>query len=304
MGGLREASSINPQSTIELVGNYGLAVQPGNTLALVGGNVSFDGGVLTARGGRIELGGVAGSGTVDLSVNGNDLHLSFPNGIEPADVSLTNANIYANSPLVRSVPEIPAGSIAINARNIDVSQGGYIGASGDPSSTNSNTRKAGEITLNATEAISVTGTAEESTIFQVDGNRGVIKIKSKSISLTDSLLSTVDFGGYAGDIFLQADETLSLANSFVLSNIGYGKAAGEINLNGRSISITGTSQINAFGTFGVSGTININASDSVSISGSGSRLNTFAVDYGRGGDINIRAKSFSLKDGASLKCWD
>ena len=45
----------------------GLRVQPGLTLALVGGDVDIDGGVLTAEQGRIELGSVGSDGQVSLS---------------------------------------------------------------------------------------------------------------------------------------------------------------------------------------------------------------------------------------------
>jgi large exoprotein involved in heme utilization and adhesion len=55
-----------------------LQVPNGKTLALVGGNVQLNDTFLQAPGGRVELGGVAGTGTVGLSVEGNDLGLSFP----------------------------------------------------------------------------------------------------------------------------------------------------------------------------------------------------------------------------------
>ena len=300
----KNPSSILNQSRVydRTNGYFGLQVKPGKTLALIGGNVSLDGGGLTAIGGRVELGGVTSSGRVDLSVNGNDLRLNFPNEVERADVFLTNAGISANSlnqfipysDYFISVPVIPAGSIVINARNIDVLEESYLGTS----SIGNISGQAGEIVLNSTGTISVTGTAARYAIFQADGTRGVIKIKGKSILTDYSLLSTVDFGGNAGTISLQADESLSLTNSSVLSNIGYGQMAGEINLKGKSISIIGPSQINAFGTFGISGNININASDSVIISNS--QFNTFAVDKGRGGNINIKAGFLLLTDGAQL----
>jgi large exoprotein involved in heme utilization and adhesion len=47
----------------------GLQVQPGRTLALVGGDVLLEGGKLTAAQGRIELGSVAGVGSSEFESN-------------------------------------------------------------------------------------------------------------------------------------------------------------------------------------------------------------------------------------------
>lgn len=52
--------SLNPNN-YEFIRNdrpVGLQVQPGQTLALVGGNVTLEGGNLTAQQGQIELGSV------------------------------------------------------------------------------------------------------------------------------------------------------------------------------------------------------------------------------------------------------
>ena len=71
----------------------GLQVQPGKTLTLMGGDVRLDSGGLQASGSRIELGGVAGAGTVGLNVDGNNLSLSYPTSVQRADASLTNEAI-------------------------------------------------------------------------------------------------------------------------------------------------------------------------------------------------------------------
>jgi filamentous hemagglutinin family protein len=92
----------------------GLQVQPGKTLALVGGNVSLDGGVLQAPGGRVELGGVAGTGTVGLNVDGNNLRLSFPSGIAQADVSLTDR------------AQVEGSDIQVKGRRITLTNGSEI----------------------------------------------------------------------------------------------------------------------------------------------------------------------------------
>ncbi|GAA6618917.1 hypothetical protein [Scytonema sp. NUACC26] len=57
--------------------SVGLQVQEGKTLALVGGDVRLNGGILTASGGQVELGGLAEPGMVGLSLDGDGLSLSF-----------------------------------------------------------------------------------------------------------------------------------------------------------------------------------------------------------------------------------
>lgn len=101
----------NP-GNIQLQGSN-LEVNPGQTLALVSGNVQLNGGQLLALGGNVELGAMADTGTVGMSINGSYLGLSFPNGVERADVSLSNGtdvNVLAGG----------GGSIAINARSLDM----------------------------------------------------------------------------------------------------------------------------------------------------------------------------------------
>jgi filamentous hemagglutinin family protein len=100
--------SIQNQSTV------GLEVEPGKTLALVGGDVNLDGGVLTAPGGRVELGGLATTGTVGLNMDENNFRLSFPDGVARANVSLTN------QAFVDVTADEGGGSIAVNARNLDI----------------------------------------------------------------------------------------------------------------------------------------------------------------------------------------
>ena len=70
--------------------NTELRVNNGQTLALVGGNVQLNDAWLEAPGGRVELGGLVGEGTVGLNVDNNNLHLIFPNGVALANVSLNN----------------------------------------------------------------------------------------------------------------------------------------------------------------------------------------------------------------------
>ncbi|MBD2002764.1 S-layer family protein [Trichocoleus sp. FACHB-40] len=182
----------------------GLEVQPGRTLALVGGDVSLDGGILQARGGQVELGGVAGAEKVGLNVDSNTLHLSFPDDVDRVDVSLANGaevNVAAGG----------GGSIAINARNIDVSQGSGLRAGISPLSRSNGT--AGDITLNATGTTKI----ENGFIYNAAigiGNAGNIRIDTRQLIVRDGVVATVTVSeGNAGDISVNASESVELSKS-------------------------------------------------------------------------------------------
>ncbi|HEY9600592.1 MAG TPA: filamentous hemagglutinin N-terminal domain-containing protein, partial [Allocoleopsis sp.] len=141
-----------------------LKVYEGQSLLLLGGDVTLDQSILYVdyfKGGRIELGGVAGAGTVGLSVNGNDLVLGFPNDVTRADVSLANGSLM-------DVSAEDGGNIAIHARNLNISGGsalrGGIGSGlGFPGS------QAGDIIFNATGTVRVDNSSVESDSDGVEG---------------------------------------------------------------------------------------------------------------------------------------
>lgn len=92
-------------------GVFGLRVPDGRSLLMVGGDINTDGGGIVAFGGRIDVGGVQGSGTVDLNQNGNVLRLQFPENVSRANVLNRNGSnliVAADS----------GGNIAITAQNI------------------------------------------------------------------------------------------------------------------------------------------------------------------------------------------
>lgn len=168
-------NQIAAQPTHSIESQASLSVPAGRSLLLVGGNtsptvsstgsISIDGGTLLAPGGRVELGGVTGSGTVGLDfldADGNSLGLSFPNNLARADISLRNATI--------DVAAGGGGSITLYARNLEISGhrniGGITGDSLKPGDTytlqvsteNHNLGSAG--TVNETEPNNSVGTAQ------------------------------------------------------------------------------------------------------------------------------------------------
>jgi len=283
-----------------------LKVLPGKALTILGGNVTIDGGILEALGGRIELGGVSSEGTVELT---NDGSLSFPENLARADVSIIN---QAEVRVLNS----GGGSITVKARNLDISgesllSAGIATGKGTPKSV------AGDIFLDATDAITIASSQVENIVEEnAIGNSSTIKVNAKSLTLTNgSQLDASTLGkGKAGDIEIVIGDRLLLDGenngdpSGILATVQQ-KAEGEagnINIITNSLSITNGAQIGAatFG-FGKAGEILIQA-NSVSLDGEGSESFSSIISgveengIGDGRGITINTQTLTLTNGAQI----
>ncbi|MGF2040564.1 MAG: filamentous hemagglutinin N-terminal domain-containing protein [Nostoc sp. CmiVER01] len=279
----------------------GLRVGDGKGLLLVGGNVSMDGGQLNAYGGRVELGGLAAPGNVNLLFNGDNLSLKFPLNVTRASVSLTNqARVY--------VKAAGGGDIAINARNIDILGGSQLSAGiasglGQPEAT------AGDITLNATEEIKVadSGSRILNLVSQDSkGNGGNITIDSGDFSLSDSarLEASTSGVGNAGNVTVSAKNAIDFAgNAYIFSTVeaGGNGNGGKININATTLSLTDGAQLSA-STSGVgnAGNVTVSAKNAVDLANGDIFSTVEAGGVGKGSNININATTLSLTDGAQL----
>ncbi len=285
-----------------------LAVKPGKMLALLGGEVNLDGGNLQAPGGRVELGGSSGEGTVGLNfTDNNNLSLSFPDSVVRTDVSLANGakvDVRAGG----------GGSIAINARNLNIS-GGSLLVAGIGQRLGSADVQAGDITLNATEEIRIRqGSWIQNDVFSnATGNSGNLLVTTESLFVTDgSRLSASTYGqGNAGNIIIDAGDRVSFdgTRSAVVSRVeenGRG-IGGNIRITTNSLSVTNGGRLNArTNGQGDAGNIIVNARD-ISFDGrSRDGIPSAALSgveengRGMGGDIRITTNSLSVTNGARL----
>jgi len=281
-----------------------LQVNPGKTLALIGGNVSMDGGQLQASDGRIELGGVAGEGTVGLSIDGSNIGLSFPisDGVPLSNVSLDN------STLVR-VDAGGDGNIAINAQNLRMAGESRLQAGASwLVSSNSNP---GDIEINATEAINLSeGSLIENLVFTgAMGKGGDINITAGSLAVTNGArLGANTFGnGDAGNLNIIVRDRVSFEGmgsnaESVVASTAEGQA-GQINITARSVSVSGGATLvaNTSGR-GNAGNVTISATDAVSLEGSSTGIGSqvLAGAVGDGGSIDITTGTMSVSSGATL----
>ena len=292
----------------------GLQVLPGRTLALVGGNVGLDGGSLNAQGGRVEIAGVAGPGAVGLFVDGNSLRLSFPN-------TVARANVYLDNSAEVNVRASGGGSIAINAQNLNLTQGSKLEAG--MSGLGLGDAKAGDIEINSTGNVSFNGQGSGA-YNQVEsnaiGNAGNINVKAVSLSVTNGgELNTSTTGqGNAGNVNVNASDTVSFVgespnniSSRVYSRVektGVGQG-GDIYIKTGSLLVSDGAFLstNSNGQ-GNAGNVTINARDTVSIVGGGppadkffpSGVYTQSNKEGQGGNIYISAGSLEVTGGAFL----
>ena len=291
---------------------FGLRVPNGKSLLLVGGDVDIAGGNLTALEGRIEIGGLASAGEIEVNFSdpaGSRIDLNFPEQIERADVSLSD------TAFVSVFSADSGGDAVINAQNITIAEGSGVIAGIDGEATTVNSQ-GGDIVLDATEEIEIDGgvVANQVSSPETKGNAGDININSGSLFISDdSFIDNSTRGkGDAGNINIFVKNSLAISSdSAVLSIVEAGAAgdAGKIDLAAENISISDGSQLgtSVFGQ-GNGGNIFVDAKESVNIVGfdlaesrsSGILTATEAEGTGRAGNITINTDSFRIAEGGLI----
>ncbi|BBD66022.1 filamentous hemagglutinin outer membrane protein [Nostoc commune NIES-4072] len=248
---------------------FGLRVPDGQSLLLVGGNVNINGGILNAYGGRVELGGLTSSGTVALQIDGNNFRLGFPAFSTRGDVSLANnSGVYVEAD--------GGGSIAVNARNLEMTGGSFLQA-GIESGNGSDNSKAGNITVNATGAINLNnGYIVNQVQEEANGQGGDVNISASTLQVeAGSYVSTATRGkGKGGNLSVDAQDVQLIGTS----------------ANGNSPSALGTSAREE--STGDAGNLTINTN--TLLVGDGARVSTATRGKGKGGNLSVDAQDVQL----------
>ncbi|OUL35949.1 S-layer family protein [Nostoc sp. 106C] len=281
--------------------SFGLRVVDGNSLLLVGRNVSMDGGKLNAYGGRVELGGLSASGTVSLEVDGDNLSLDFPENVTPADISLTNGAGV-------SVEAGDAGSITVNARNIEITAGSFLSA-GIGKGLGSVNSVAGDITLNATREIKVAG--EGSFVFnnvqeQAQGKGGNLIVNTPHFLMEDGTQVAVSTlgAGRGGNLTINAENSVQVISSDLFTTVESGSGnAGNLTINTQHLRVLESGAEITTATFGEgkAGNLTVNATDFVEISGNTGLFSSAARgSTGDAGDLTINTPELLIQKGARI----
>jgi filamentous hemagglutinin family protein len=266
---------------------YGLRVPDGRSLLLVGGDISVDGlgignpvngvnaGGLKAYGGQIELGGLAGAGTVGLFVDGNNLSLSFPIRVPRANVSLTNVadvNVRAGG----------GGSIAVNAQNFSMAGGSVL--------------KAG-IDLGLGSSGSIAGNIEINTT-------GVINLSN--LSLIDNLVNK-GARGQGGDTNITTRQLLVSGGALVGAGTYGAGNAGNLTVNATDkVEVIGESADSRFASglftesFGTGNAGNLTITTGQLLFSNGARVSASSADTGNAGNLTITTGQLLISNGAQV----
>ncbi|MBD2203255.1 filamentous hemagglutinin N-terminal domain-containing protein [Calothrix sp. FACHB-1219] len=287
----------------------GIAVPSGQTLALVGGEVSLVGGNVTAAQGRVEIGAVKDS-LVTINSTNSGLSLSYTGVNNFLDINLTQSASI-------DVSGAGSGNVQVISKNVNVTDGSAILAYTEGS------LNGGAIQINARESLKVNGSNPDSglsTIISTDvstgatGNGGIIDITTNKLIATDGgQVSSSTFGfGTGGTVNIQASDIElifggPLGPSGIFANTDSGSGdAGKVNVVTENLLISDGAQISTTSWFGSGkgGDINITAKKTQLI---GAAFDEFAsvllattYSNGDGGNIYLKTDNLAVKDGAQI----
>ncbi|MDZ8053005.1 MAG: filamentous hemagglutinin N-terminal domain-containing protein [Aulosira sp. ZfuVER01] len=225
-----------------------------------------------------------------------------------------------------------AGDVEINTKNFVATNGGQV------FSQTEGVGNAGNITVNATDAIALSGTSDigafsgfSSIVFpSAQGNGGIIKIKTGSLSLQQGgqIRATTVGRGNAGRIEIEAAKSIVIDGAILFSNPnlpqpvvipsgiisevlpGSQGQGNVIDIKTSELSVKNGAGISASTIApGDAGNIFINASESVAFDGnpgqpfkpSGAFVSTLEGATGKGGTLQITTPFLSVTNGAELE---
>jgi len=287
-----------------------LQVPNGKTLALVGGNVQLNDTFLQALGGRVELGGVAGTGTVGLSIDNNDLRLSFPDGVALSDVSLTNGATV-------DVTAGGGGNIALNAQNLNMAGESQL-LGGIDSGLGSIGSIAGDIDIKATGAINLAEWSfiDNSVLRGGVGTGGNINITTRQLLVSDGTLvsASTSAQGNGGNLIVNASEKVQVMGTSTDGRfpsgllVGVGTrgtgTGGNLEITTPELLVSDGASVNAITRGeGKGGNLIVNVSEKVQLIGTtpdGDPGGLFAATFGTGaaGTLKITTRQLLVSEGA------
>ncbi len=325
---IRNQSQASPEGATNLLGqSVGLQVQSGNTLALIGGEVRLEGGNLTAKGGKIELGSVAPDSLVGLNFTNQVWTFGYENVENFQNIEIIRLNKIFST--VDTSGE-SGGNIHLQGKHVLINGGSHI------LGFTLGTQPGGNLQVNAAESVALERNAFLATGTFNTGNSGSINITTKKfIAKGGAQVSMYNVGsGLPGELTLNASDSVELIGGFPVALLQDGsdivssglfsetygsQNAGNITINTGKLRIQGGARISTSSegiylfnvnqfipVTGKGGKLTVNASESIELIGTspnGSRVSGLfsrTQGPGDGGNLTVTTGQLIAKDGAAI----
>ncbi|MEO1670574.1 MAG: filamentous hemagglutinin N-terminal domain-containing protein [Cyanobacteria bacterium J06631_2] len=247
--------------------NPRLNITPGNTLALLGGDISVSQNSLNAVGSNVEIASVK-SGAIALQANNLGWQFGYQDALELGEID------FSDRALINS-----DGKVNFLGNTIRFSAGSGVLDFNQLSTTKNviNLQAQEAINIDAGLLITQVGLNDSTTEEALSISGGDIIIEAPQVSISNgSIVSAGTLGkGAGGNIAINAQDWLKLLGSaqsnpsiISTSTEGIGKG-GQIDINTGKLTLTDGSQIQALAGEGAGGTISVNATESIYLSGKG-----------------------------------
>jgi filamentous hemagglutinin family protein len=290
----------------------GLRVQPGQTIGLIGGNVTLSGGLLKAPQGRVELGSVGANSRANLNPDGTRFTLNYT-GVQ----NFLDTQLSAQAGVV--VSGEGGGNLQIQGRRVTLSEGSEAIAA------TLGSQPGGRVTVRSTELVEIRGTTANGSTsgFAVGtlgaGNAGTLAIETGQLNVLEGgqVLSAAFSTGRAGDVNIRASSGVEVngvsadgESTSQVSSATFGAGmAGNATINTGQLIVRGGGFIGALSSSefasAKAGTVTVNASESVEIDGTkpdgtGSALLAGTLGAGGAGDIILNAGRLVMGEGGLI----
>lgn len=308
--------TLSNQSIATTDGNaVGLAVSPGQTLGLVGGNLQLQQGILTAPQGQIQLGSVGGNSLVNLNP---DLSLNYQGVPTFQDIQLSQGAIVNTS-------GDGGGRIQVQGRQVLLQEGAQIRAN------NTGVQPGGNLSVIASELVEIRGRSADITQTpsslqtkldtNATGTGGQLTVITPQLRIleggrvtttTEGQLST-QTGGSLTVIAPNSVEIMGfglnqggeIASSALTSETFSQSQGGRIEVTTNRLILANGGQINASTAgLGSGGEITVNANQ-IWVGGRAgpghpAGILARAADAGAGGNITLNTNSIQLESGSRI----
>ncbi len=248
----------------------GLQVNPGKTLAFLGGDIALEGGTLKTAGGRIELGSVAGPSLVSLTPIDSGWALGYEGVPTFGDMQFKQrAAVDASG--------VGSGSIQVQGAHVTLTDGAVILIQ------NQGLQTGGSLSLNASESLEVNGVSSDGMI-------------------PTSLINETVRGGNGGDIGIATKKLIVQGGAGISTRTYSAAKGGALTVNApESIQVIGFSPVDpsvfsliATGTFssGSAGDITVNTERLTARTGG--NVGSITLGKGNGGNLTANATDVEL----------